>query len=60
MMDMRVSSFSDICSLFQSLAAENWKERRLKKELALGLTSEIFLLKRMLRVGDAMVTSELR
>ena len=31
-----------------------------KEELALGVTSEIFLLERVLRVGAAMVTSELR
>ena len=40
------------------MAAENWKERHPKKELA--LTSEIYLLERVLRVGAAMVTSELR
>jgi hypothetical protein len=55
--------------------AENWKERRPKGELALGLsseiyllervraamvTSEIYLLERVLRVRAAMVTSELR
>ena len=34
------SSFSDFCSSFQSLAAENWKERRSKQELALGLHIE--------------------
>ena len=55
-----MSSFSDFCSSFQSLAAENWKEKRPKKELALGVTSEIYLLERVLRVGAAMVTSELR
>ena len=58
--EVRVSSFSDFCSLFQSLAAENWKERWLKEELALGVTSEIYLLERVLQVGAAMVTSELR
>ena len=47
-------------SSFQSLAAENWKERRPKEELALWVTSEIYLLERVLRVGAAMVTSELR
>jgi hypothetical protein len=31
-----------------------------KEELALGVTSEIYLLDRMLWVGAAMVTSELR
>ena len=55
-----VSSFRDICNSFQSLAAENWKERRPKEELALGVTSEIYLLERLLRVGAAMVNSELR
>ena len=45
---------------FQSWAAENWKERRPNEELALGVTSEIYLLERVLRVGSAMVTSELR
>ena len=58
--EVRVSSFRDFCSLFQSLAAENWKERWPKDELALGVTSEIYLLERVLRVGAAMVTSELR
>jgi hypothetical protein len=42
------------------LAAENWKERWPKEELALGVTSEIYLLERMLWVGAVMVTSELR
>ena len=46
--------------MFQSLAAENWKERRPKKELVLGVIREIYLLERMLQVGAAMVTSELR
>ena len=55
-----VSSFSDFCNSFQSLVAENWKERRPKEELALGETSEIYLLERVLWVGAAMVTSELR
>ena len=31
-----------------------------KEELALGVTSEIYLLESVLRVGAAMVTSELR
>ena len=48
------------CSSFQSLAAENWKERRPKEELALAVTSEIYLLERGLLVGAAMVTSKLR
>jgi hypothetical protein len=55
-----VSSFSDSSNSFQSLAAENWKERQPKEELALGVTSEIYLLERLLWVGAAMVTSELR
>jgi Zn ribbon nucleic-acid-binding protein len=42
------------------LAAENCKERRLKEELALWVTSEIYLLECVLRVGAAKVTSELR
>jgi hypothetical protein len=42
------------------LAAENWKERQPREVLALGMTSEIYLLERVLRVGAAMVTSELR
>jgi hypothetical protein len=42
------------------LAAENWKERQPNEELALGITSEIYLLERVLRVDAAMVTSELR
>jgi hypothetical protein len=42
------------------LAAENWKERRPKEVLALEMTSEIYLLESVLRVGVTMVTSELR
>ena len=42
------------------MAAENWKEKRPKEELALGVTSEIYLLERVLWVGAAMMTSELR
>ena len=57
---LKVSSFSDFCSSFQSLAAENWKERRPKEVLAWGMTSEIYLLERVLWVGVAMVTSEQR
>jgi hypothetical protein len=41
------------------LAAENWKERRSKEVLALGVTSEIYLLEHVLQVGVAMVTSEI-
>jgi hypothetical protein len=57
--EIKVSNFSNFCNSFQSLAAENWKERRQNEVLALGMTSEIYLLERMLRVGVAMVTSEL-
>ena len=39
---------------------ENWKERQPKEKLALGVNSEINLLERVLRVGAAMVTSEMR
>ena len=46
--------------ILQPLAAENWKEMWPKEELALGVTSEIYLLERVLQVGAAMVTSELR
>jgi hypothetical protein len=52
--EVRVYSFSDICSLFQSLAVENCNERWPKEELALGVASEIYLLERVLRVGAAM------
>jgi hypothetical protein len=55
-----VSSLNDFCNSFQSLALENWKERWPKEELALGMTSEIYLLEHVLRVGAAMETSELR
>ena len=55
-----VSSFSDFCNSFQLLAAENWKERWPNEELALGVTSEIYLLEHVLQVGAAMVTSKLR
>ena len=42
------------------LAVENWKESWPNEMLALGMTSEIYLLAHVLWVGDAMVTSELR
>ena len=58
--EISVSSFRDFCSSFQSLAAENWKERQPKEELVLGVTREIYLLECVLQVGAAMVTSELR
>jgi hypothetical protein len=48
--EISVSSFRDFCSSFQSLAAENWKERRPKEELVLGVTREIYL-------GSLMVCS---
>ena len=57
---MSVSSFREFCSSFQLLAAENWKERRPKDELVLGVTREMYLLERVLQVGAAMMTSELR
>ena len=60
MREIEDSSFSDFCNSFKSLATENWKERRPKEELALGMTSEIYLLECVLRVGVPMVTSELR
>ncbi|CDQ92158.1 unnamed protein product [Oncorhynchus mykiss] len=51
----KFSSFSDFSNLFQSLEAENWKERRPKGVLALGMTSEIYLLECVLRVGVVML-----
>ncbi|XP_064861106.1 bile salt-activated lipase-like [Oncorhynchus nerka] len=41
--------------MYYSLAAENWKERRPKEVLALGMTFEIYPMERVLRVGVAMV-----
>jgi hypothetical protein len=41
------------------LAAEYWNERWPKEVLALGMTSEIYLLERLLLVGVIM-SSELR
>ena len=58
--EIKVSNFSDFCNLFQSLAAENWKERRPKGGLVLGMTSEIYLPECVLRMGVVIVTSELR
>ena len=60
MREISVSSFREFCSSFQSLAAENWMERRPKEELVLGVNREIYLLERGLQVGAAMVTSKLR
>jgi hypothetical protein len=54
------ASERDECFQFQSLAEENWKDRRPKEELVLGVTREIYLLERVLQVGAVMVTSELR
>ena len=48
--EIKVSNFSDFCNSFQSLAAENWKERRPNEVLALGMISEMHLLECMLRV----------
>jgi hypothetical protein len=42
------------------IGSRELEERRPKEELALGVTSEIYLLERVVRVGTAMVTSELR
>ena len=42
------------------IGSRELKERRPKEELTLGVTSEIYLLERVLRVGAAMVASELR
>ena len=42
------------------MAAENWKEKWPKEVVALGMTSEIYLLERVLRVGVVIMTSELR
>jgi hypothetical protein len=39
---------------------ENWKDRWPKEVLALGITSEIYLLECVLWVGVAIMTSELR
>ena len=60
MREIKVSNFSDFCNSFQSLAAENWKERQPNEVLALGMISEIYLMERVLRVGVVIVTSELR
>ena len=57
--EIKVSNFSDFCNSFQSLAAENCKERRPKEVLALRMASEIYLLERVLQ-GVVIVTSELR
>ena len=56
--EIKVSNFSNFCNSFQSLAAENWKERR--PDEVLGIIREIYLLERVLRVGVVIVTSELR
>jgi hypothetical protein len=58
--EIKVSNFSYFCNSFQSLAAENWKERQPNGVLALGAVSEIYLLERVLWVGVVIVTSELR
>ena len=58
--EIKVSNFNDFYNSFQSLAAENWKERQPKEVLALGMTSEIYLLENVLQVDVVIVTSELR
>ena len=57
---IKVSNFSDFCNSFQSLAAENWKERRPNEVFALRMIGEMYLLERGLRVGVVIVTRELR
>jgi hypothetical protein len=57
--DIRLQLQRYFYNMFQSLAAENCKERRPKEVLAFGMTSEIYLLERVLLVGVAMVTNEL-
>ena len=52
--------FSDFFNYFQSLAAENWKEKQPKWVLAFGMISVIYLLEHVLRVGVVIVTRELR
>ena len=49
---------SVISAISSSLAVENWKERQSNEGLSLGMTSEIYLLERVLQMDGAMVTSE--
>lgn len=56
---MRVSSLRGFCNSFQSLAAENL-EWRPKVVWAFGVTREMYLLERRLRVGNDIDTSERR
>jgi hypothetical protein len=58
--EIGVSSFSDFYNSFQSLSVEICKEKQPNEELVLWMTSEIYLLERVLRVGAAMRTRELR
>uniref|UniRef100_A0AAZ3SMK2 Tetraspanin-15 n=1 Tax=Oncorhynchus tshawytscha TaxID=74940 RepID=A0AAZ3SMK2_ONCTS len=46
---MLLKVFQRFCSSFQSLAADNWKERRPKEEFVLGVTREIDLLECVLQ-----------
>ena len=57
MREIIVSNFSDFCNSFQLLAAENWKGRWPKELLPLGMTSEIYLLECVTRVGVVMVNT---
>ena len=57
---LQLQRFLQFLPVSQFLAAENWKERLPKEVLALEMTSEIYLLEHVLRVGIVIVTSELR
>jgi hypothetical protein len=56
---LRTGTMTPALVIFE-ICSSHWQERRPKEVLALGITSEIYLLEHVLQVSVAMVTSELR
>ena len=57
--EVRVSSFRDL-QFVLVIGSRVLEGEAAKGRIGFGVTSEIYLLERMLRVGAAMLTSELR
>jgi len=60
MICMKDSSLRVFCKLFQSFAAENWKEKRPNEVRAFLATRKMYLLERRLRVGTATGINDFR
>jgi hypothetical protein len=58
--EIKLSSLSGFCSLFQSLVAANWKEERPRDVCALGTFNRMWLAERVLYVEDEGCSRYLR